>query len=89
VFLVHQLTTGRYQDTSSNDMHACHTSDQLGTSQDHTTTAKDIVDQIEQYEDLVSILAISHAHELERGMCVRNSKFCNNTKEGHEGDLER
>lgn len=70
-------------------MHACHSSDQLSASQDHTTTSENVVNEIQQDEYSMSIFAISHPNELERGMCVRNAELRNNTKEGHEGDLER
>lgn len=83
------LTTSRNQYTSSHDMHTSHSSDQLSASQDHTTTSEDVIDEIEQDEYPVSVFAISHPYELERSMCVRNAKLRNDTKEGHEGDLER
>lgn len=69
-------------------MHACDASNQLSTSQNHTTTSEDVVDEVQNNEDPVSIFAISYPHKLERGMCIRNTDFSNYTKYGHQSDLE-
>jgi len=87
--MIGSLTTSRNQYTSSHDVHTCHSSDQLSASQDHATTSENVVDEIQQDEYSVSVFAISHSYELERGMRVRNAELRNDTKEGHEGDLER
>lgn len=87
--MIELLTTSRNKNTSCNDVHASHTGDQLSASQDHTTTSEDVVDEIQQDEYSVSVFAISHSYELERGMCVRNAELRNDTEQGHEGNLER
>lgn len=70
-------------------MHTGHASQQLSSGKNHTATAEDIVDQVEQDEEPMYICAVAHAHELKRRMGVRDTEFCNNAQHGHESDLER
>lgn len=87
--LKEQPTSSRNQNTRSNDMHPRHPRHKLSTSEDHSTTAEDVIDEVEHDENAVSVRAVSDLDELQRCVCVWDSEFSDDAQDGHQSDLER
>jgi hypothetical protein len=80
--------SGRDQYSSRSDMHPSHARDKLGASENHASATEDVVDQVENDKDTVSISSVSDPNKLERCMSVRNSQLGYDAQDGHQGDLE-